>query len=329
LKKIDILIPAYHAHDTIGRTLSSIAMQSMVNDLNVVICNDEGHDNYDEFVASFAPFMSIKEIYVPKNGGCGVARQYGIDHTDAPFFTCIDADDTFASTFALEMLLNYIETDAKYVMVSGGFAEQLDNGLHFKNHLEDMIWMHGKLYRRSFIQKYDIRFNLTRSNEDNGFNRTIALISNDAEKVMFVPDIVYYWHFKKDSITRVNNYEYTYNQSFPGYTQNMIDAVQNARKVRPEDTRQADTWAIQAMAELYVYLEQTLHHDPRFIKQNFDCCARYYKEIFEPMLPKVPRDALERIFGGVLCAHAKENANFIYSATIPQFLDALKGVSLE
>jgi hypothetical protein len=86
---------------------------------------------------------------------------------------------------------------------------------------------------------------------------------------MMVPDIVYYWHFKRDSITRVNNYEYTYNQSFPGYTQNMIDAIRNARKARPEDTRQADTWAIQVMAELYVYLEQTLHNEPRFTEQNF------------------------------------------------------------
>ena len=34
---IDVIIPAYNAHDTIGRTLASIAMQSIVDKLNVVI----------------------------------------------------------------------------------------------------------------------------------------------------------------------------------------------------------------------------------------------------------------------------------------------------
>jgi glycosyltransferase involved in cell wall biosynthesis len=327
LKKIDILIPAYHAQDTIGRTLSSIAMQSIVKDLNVVICNDDGMDSYKDFVDHFASLMDIKEIYLPKNGGCGVARQYGIDHTNAPFYTCIDADDTFASTFALEMLLNYIETDAKYVMVSGGFAEQLDNGLHFKNHIEDMIWMHGKLYRRSFTEKYNVRFNLTRSNEDNGFNTTIRLISNDAEKIMFVPDIVYYWHFKHDSITRVNNYQYTYNQSFIGYVDIMIDAIQNARKAKPEDTRQADVWAVQTMAELYVYLEQTVHNDQRFIAQNFGLCVKYYENIFKPLEPHVPQRKMEKIFAEVIYKHAKENADFCYTATIRQFLEQMEGAT--
>ena len=38
-------------------------------------------------------------------------------------------------------------------------------------HEQDMVWMFGKMYRRSFIDKYKIRFHETsRANEDNGFN---------------------------------------------------------------------------------------------------------------------------------------------------------------
>ena len=39
------------------------------------------------------------------------------------------------------------------------------------DHSNDMVWMFGKIYRRSFIDKYKIKFHETsRANEDNGFN---------------------------------------------------------------------------------------------------------------------------------------------------------------
>jgi len=335
-KKIDIIIPAYHAHDTLPRTLASIASQTIVNDITVYVCNDAGGDNYNDIIKSFAPYVDIVELLLPENGGCGVARQYGIDHSTAPFFMCIDADDTLACPYTLFQMLDYINTEEKFIMVSGVFSEELgtpDGKLQFRDHKEDMIWMHGKLYRRSFIERHNIRFNETRSNEDNGFNTTIRLISNPNEKIMFIPDLVYYWHFKHDSITRVNNFEYTFNQSFVGYTQNMIHAVKRAREECPAEPkeinasvmRQINVWAMQVMAELYVYLEQTVHRDPRFITQNFGMCKKYYDEIFAPYLLTVPKDKLDLVFAQVIFNHAAENKLFTCSATMNQFLDQMKG----
>ena len=54
---IDVIIPAYNAHETIIRTLSSIAMQLNRKDLKVTIVNDGGK-NYNDIVNIFLPLLN-------------------------------------------------------------------------------------------------------------------------------------------------------------------------------------------------------------------------------------------------------------------------------
>ena len=64
-----------------------------------------------------------------------------------------------------------------YVMSVGVFDEVHESmlppgeGPIVMPHERDMIWMFGKMYKRSFIDKYGIHFHeSSRANEDNGFN---------------------------------------------------------------------------------------------------------------------------------------------------------------
>ena len=61
---IDIIIPAYKAQDTIIRTLSSIALQEIVDEVEVTIVNDADGIGYQKFVDMFSPYMKIREIVV-------------------------------------------------------------------------------------------------------------------------------------------------------------------------------------------------------------------------------------------------------------------------
>lgn len=321
-KKIDVIIPAYKAQETIIRTLGSIIIQSIVSQLQVTIVNDADENDYQEIVNQFKPFVDVQEIKLEKNGGPGVARQYGIDNTKNKYLTFIDADDTFASPFALEILLNQMEKDPINHTVIGGFLEE-HPGLKFINHQQDMVWMFGKLYTRAFLEKYNVRFNETRANEDNGFNTIIRLCSSDQEKIMFISDIVYYWHFKEDSITRINNAEYSYNQSFPGYTENMIYAIKKAREVKPFNSY-IDMWAIQIMAQLYIYYLQTVKRDPRYKDQNFKWCRIYYREVFEKMLERFNIKDVNAIFSQIFTQQSVNMQDIVPEETIWQFIDRLK-----
>jgi glycosyltransferase involved in cell wall biosynthesis len=92
------------------RCLSSIACQDIVNELEVTIVDDASiTQNYVEVAKHFDSIMKIHILRYETNGGPGVARQYGIDHTSNGYMTFIDADDTFNGAFALKALRNGIE----------------------------------------------------------------------------------------------------------------------------------------------------------------------------------------------------------------------------
>ena len=59
LPRIDVIIPAYKAQNTILRTLSSIALQNIVEDIDVTIVNDADGIGYKKYVDMFSPFMNI------------------------------------------------------------------------------------------------------------------------------------------------------------------------------------------------------------------------------------------------------------------------------
>ena len=59
---IDVIIPAYNSFDTIDRTLSSIALQTIVDDINVYIVNDGSDHDYREYINFYSRFMNITEL---------------------------------------------------------------------------------------------------------------------------------------------------------------------------------------------------------------------------------------------------------------------------
>lgn len=324
LPKIDIIIPAYKAQNTILRTLSSIATQEIVDDVEVTIVNDADGIGYQKFVDMFSPFMKIKELVMPKNGGPGDARQYGIDNTTNPLLMFIDADDTFSGAFALKTLRLQMFSDPTIACVFSQFLE--DQQFTYIGHPNDSVWMFGKLYKRDFINRYKIKFlEGSRANEDNGFNMICKLVSNQNEQIKFIPDITYYWHFKEDSITRINNAQYSYDQSFVGYTDNMIYAVKYAEKVAPFNGNIMQQ-KVQILCNLYEYYIETEERDKRFIEQNWNSCLKYYKEVYREIKDKIPDNIFSDIYNDVMrnCYMGNKLQGIIPRIGIKEFLEQLE-----
>lgn len=298
--RIDVIIPAYKAHGTILRTLSSIAEQTILPDVDVTIVNDccpEG--DYSEFVNLFSPYMSIKEIMLPENGGPGVARQYGIDNTEDEFFTCMDADDTLCGAIALEILREGISVDQVVKCCSAAFMQLGDTLQHLVPHANDMVWMFGKLYRREFINQYKIRFNETRANEDTGFNTIVKLLcDNPMEQVRYITECVYYWHNKENSITRINDGQYAYDQCLCGWIDNMIYAVEHVRKFKPFSGATIQ-WTVSCMLQLYYYYIETVARKPVFEKQNWEYIKKFYHQCYKRIENDISDEVLSAMFSQI------------------------------
>lgn len=311
--KIDVIIPAYNVPDNIlYRCLASIACQDIVEDLEVTIVDDASTEqNYSAVAQLFEDILKIKILRYEINGGPGVARQYGIDHTSNGYMTFIDADDTFNGAFALKALRNGIEAqNGLFHMCVGVFDEVHEIGLNpgegpiLMAHEQDMIWMFGKLYRRSFIDKYKIHFHpSSRANEDNGFNTMIRLCSNDREQINFIPAHVYYWHENPNSITRANDCQYSYGSSerdsFYGYVENMIFSIKEARKRAPYNGYIA-MWSVNCMINLYEYYIECAARAPEHAKVNFKWCKRYYDEIYKDIEETISDEIFAQQYNDVM-----------------------------
>ena len=313
-RKIDVIIPAYNVPDNIlFRCLASIACQDIVSELEVTIVDDASTEqNYAEVAKNFESMLKINILRYETNGGPGVARQYGIDHTSNGYMTFIDADDTFNGAFALKALRNGIEmNNGIYQMCVGVFDEVHEEGLPagqggplLMNHDQDMIWMFGKLYRRSYIDRYKIRFHETsRANEDNGFNTICRLCSSDQEQINFIPAHVYYWHESPNSITRANDCQYSYGSSirdsFYGYVENMIYAVKSAKKLKPYNGF-ITMWTVQCMLNIYEYYIECYARAREHAEENFKWCKRYYNEAFKLIESDISNEILAQHYNEIM-----------------------------
>ena len=336
-RKIDVIIPAYNVADHIlTRCLSSIACQTIVSDLEVTIVDDASTEqNYEAIAKQFENIMKIRIMRYEVNGGPGVARQYGIDHTVNGYMTFIDADDTFNGAFALKTLRDSIEmNNGQYVMSVGVFDEVHNendpNGTILMAHEQDLVWMFGKMYRRSFVDKYNIHFHeSSRANEDNGFNRLFQLCTNDREQINFIQAHVYYWHENVNSITRANDCQYSYGSSirdsFYGYVENMIFAVKEAKKRAPYNGF-ITMWAVNCMLNIYEYYIECYARANEHAETNFKWCKRYYDEVYKNLEKDISNEILAQQYNDIMRnAYMGDKLNGIIPCMgIFEFLDKLR-----
>jgi glycosyltransferase involved in cell wall biosynthesis len=337
--KIDVVIPAYNVPDKIlARCLASIACQDIAEDIVVTIVDDASEEqNYEAVANSFRTILDIKILRYETNGGPGVARQYGMDHCENGYITFIDADDTFNGAFALKALRTAIEMNGGiYVMSVGVFDEIHETmvpegqGPLLMPHEQDMIWMFGKMYRRSFLDKYKLRFHPTsRANEDNGFNTIIRLLSNEQEQINFIQAHVYYWHESPQSITRANDCQYSYGgsirDSFYGYVENMIYAVKEAKRRNPYNGM-VTMWAVSCMLNIYEYYIEGYARAREHADNNFKWCKMYYDEVFKDIEKDLPEELLAQHYNEVMRNAYLGNKleGIIPHMDLFQFLNAMK-----
>ena len=123
-KKLTVGIPAYKAHEHIQDCLSSIQVQSIKDDISVIIASDDPNDNYDYLKKKY-PHLDINTLTTDKNTGPGLARQRCLDACTTNWITFIDADDVFYTPFSLEMLIRGIENNV--VEVQGIFMQEVED----------------------------------------------------------------------------------------------------------------------------------------------------------------------------------------------------------
>ena len=302
---VDVIVPAHRAHATLGRTLDSIVAQTIAGELRVVVVDDACPEGgYQEVVAPFQSRLDIQLIRLPRNLGPGGARQAGIDATGNPYFTCIDSDDAFACPASLEQLRVIMEQDNS-IQRCGGCIEALGTSQETSSRRAWGMSMDGKIFRRSFAERYNLRFNGSRANEDYGYNLAVDLLcDNDGEKTHVVDEILVHVYKNPRSITAFNGGQFRWDQRLCGLIDNSIWAFDLVKSHRPESPLLRAN-ILRVLLISYAYWCIIKVSAPEFADQAWEYVKKYYHTCYLPnripayesMERKIRPETTKDIFG--------------------------------
>ena len=202
--QISIIIPIYNASIFIHKSIKSVMNQSYKN-IELILVNDGSTDNSWTVLKKYKNKYKNIKIVTQKNYGAGVARNTGIDIATSEYIMFLDADDFLDKETCLSVIQSIKKTKNDFLSFGANFYNKrntIKSTFEFKNSelrapnilstyllggdIKSVVW--NKIYRKSFIDKFNIRFNKSRINEDSFFVMSACLY---AKSISFSPGRFY------------------------------------------------------------------------------------------------------------------------------------------
>lgn len=180
----------------------SIASQLGVdfNELEVIVVQDgKAEESYlEKLTHNDYPFKIT--YYSQKKKGVSSARNLGLLNAQGEYVMFCDCDDRFISAYGLYLMFKQIPNG--FDLIRSPFVEDqmIDGELKLIRHDHDITFIHGKLWKRSFLIENKIKFdeNLT-IHEDGYFNVIANLMAKNQHDLQ---PAVYLWKYNDKSVVR-------------------------------------------------------------------------------------------------------------------------------
>ncbi|MCW2749157.1 MAG: hypothetical protein JWR83_267 [Aeromicrobium sp.] len=164
-----LIVPVLNGEQTLVEALESVVAQTIFDRVQTIIVDNGSTDRTAEIAADYADRYDNIQVTTHIGGGCGGARNAGLQLADRPYVAFLDADDLLTPT-SIERRLELMESTGADLVVGAMetfpqvkaytpkrlFAEDrvVDN-LADAPELVDTINATNKLYRRSFFDSPD------------------------------------------------------------------------------------------------------------------------------------------------------------------------------
>lgn len=280
--KIDIIIPVYHALHKAERTIFSFGNDERFH--FTLVADGDGED-YSPLLTRFNGIHDIRILTLKQNSGPGMARNTGLLYTNRPYIMFIDAGDTLIGEPQFLHYLRTIIENPDVVFASPPHLEEYDNAIEEVSNGNNR--MHGKVYQRAFLMKYNIHFNIRegRNNEDIGFNMSCRMIASDRsvkENGLYLLDYdipMVCWRNDMDSLTRVNNFAFFFQKNNIGLGKNALYAIKVAMKNNVE-FHLIEELIYNLIAAMYGFYYATVNERPEFIQEQLSGAIYMMKYMF-------------------------------------------------
>ena len=207
---LDLIVPHYkEPWETCKYLFDSIALQRGVSlsNIHVIVVND-GDCLLDDGVFEGYPYSV--EYLVKEHGGVSAARNYGLSKAKADYVMFCDIDDGFLNNYALHVIFSAMQEGFDYCVPN--FVEETydkDKNATIVNHNNDLTFMHGKVYRREFLEKHNLKFEEEMTlHEDGYFNMLVYAVADHEGKIKYINTPIYMWMWNDNSVVRSNRTDF-------------------------------------------------------------------------------------------------------------------------
>lgn len=211
---ITIIIPIYNVDKYLKKTMESIINQSYKN-IEILLINDGSTDNSGKICDIYAKKDNRIKVFHQENKGVSSARNLGINNAKGEYIVFVDGDDYVSSKYisslyecitkneadmAVQMYVNYYSDNRMIRNIKEDINANI-SGVEFIDFeiLEGRdTTVYVKIYLKSIIDKFKIRFNENISNlEDMLF---LFYYSSHCNKVNYTSTVNYYRIIRKDGV---------------------------------------------------------------------------------------------------------------------------------
>lgn len=335
-KRITVGIPAFKAEKHICDALASIQIQTIKDDVKVIISKDNPDDDY-EFVKKRYPDLDIDILDCEKNTGPGLARQRALDAAKTPWITFMDADDVFIGPFALESLLKGAEEAPNTIECQGAFFQEITQenpqGIRMMPRNDaGHPWVFGRLYNVKFLRENEIEFSKLRAMEDGEFNWKIRMtIEGSPFKINIIEAPIYLWRTGSEhSITRIGADDdkdgipqYNFDLCQWGATEASIRASKFCKSRNPFNGGITRFVAETMVGQYYTYIE-CLERKPVFAEQNLFNAKKFYHECYKEIEGSISDKILKDIYTIQRVQKAQDIIGIIPQISFFEFMNKIK-----
>ncbi len=219
MAKLSVIVPVYKTSEYLPKCMESILTQGY-KDVEVILVSD-GDEAEHRLCDEYAKDRRVKVLKDIKKG-LGGARNAGLDVAKGEFVTFVDSDD-WIEPDTFEKAMNGFETGADFVvfganvvgdeeLITKGLADYLSpkfrGGVSVSDDviLKTNVHVWNKVFRKSIIDKFKIRFPENMQYEDFPFYFQYVMASNAA---YYLQENLYNYNQRRDSgMTKTYHQEY-------------------------------------------------------------------------------------------------------------------------
>lgn len=223
--KVSIIVPVYNISENILRQCIESTITQTLKEIEIILVDDGSTNNSGLICDEYAKKDNRVKVIHKRNGGLSAARNTGYEKATGRWITFLDSDDWIEPKTCEETYKLGLENSADVVIfgtiqefehLKKPFKYKYENGevfvgnecrelqceiLDFTGNIAT-AW--GKLFKRSFLEKYNLKHNSELRQGSEGIEFNIRVFEK-VKRAVFTDKIYYHYIFNPNSISAKHN----------------------------------------------------------------------------------------------------------------------------